>query len=171
MDLSWLKTVAPTLATALGGPLAGVAVEAVGAAFGWSDATREKVEAALTQGQLSGEQILALKKAELDVIAKERELGFKFADLEVADRKDARAMQSATRSMMPAVLTVLVVVGFFAILAGMMAGVLEVKDSQALLLMLGSLTTGYGMAMAFWFGSTRDSQDKTQLLAKAQPIK
>ena len=39
-----LKAIAPTIATALGGPLAGLAVDALGAAFGWTDATKEKVE-------------------------------------------------------------------------------------------------------------------------------
>ena len=34
MNLSWLSQLAPTVATALGGPLAGMAVEAVGKALG-----------------------------------------------------------------------------------------------------------------------------------------
>ena len=64
-----------------------------------------------------------------------------------------------------------VVKPYFAILIGMMFDVLKVKDSQALLLMLGSLTTGWGVVMAFWFGTTNDSGRKTELLAQSAPVR
>ena len=53
----------------------------------------------------------------------------------------------------------------------MMFEVLQIKDSQALLPMLGSLTTGWGLVMAFWFGKTNDSGRKTELLAQLTPVK
>ena len=87
------------------------------------------------------------------------------------DAASARAMQVSVRSNVPAQLSVLVTVGYFAILIGMMFDVLKVKDSQALLLMLGSLTTGWGVVMAFWFGTTNDSGRKTELLARAGSAK
>lgn len=170
MNLDWLKTLAPTVATALGGPLAGLAVNAVGTAFGWTDATKEKVEEALTAGQLSGEQVLQLKQAELALQAQEKEIGVKFADLEVQDRASARDMQKATHSPVPAVLSIAVTLGYFAILIGMMTDVFKVQESQALLIMLGSLGTAWGMVMAFWFGNTRSSENKTEMLAKAPAI-
>ncbi|GLR26496.1 hypothetical protein GCM10007875_15860 [Limnobacter litoralis] len=77
-------------------------------------------------------------------------------------------MQKTVRSKIPAVLSVLVTLGFFGLLIGMMTGYLHVSDSQALLLMLGSLSTGWGAVMAYWFGTTHDSGRKTELLA---PIK
>lgn len=165
MDLSWLKTIAPTVASALGGPLAGIAVEAIGSAFGWQDATKEKVEAALIKGQLTGEQIVALRTAEMALQDKEKDLGIRFAELEVQDRNGARDMLVATKSFMPAMLSTIVTVGYFGVLIGMMTKWLTVADSQALLIMLGSLGTAWGMVMAFWFGTTRQSEDKTRLLA------
>lgn len=171
MDLSWLKGIAPTVATALGGPLAGLAVEAVGSAFGWTDATKEKVEAALSSGQLSGDQLLALRTAEMDLQAKEKDLGVKFAEIETQDRSNARQMQISNKSFMPALLSTIVTVGYFAVLIGMMTKAFSVQDSQALLIMLGSLGTAWGMVMAFWFGTTRQSEDKTLLLAKAEQSK
>lgn len=168
---SAIGAIAPTVATALGGPLAGLAVDAVGSAFGWTDATKEKVEEAFSKGQLSGDQILALKQAEIALVAQEKELGFKFAELEFRDRQGARDMQTATRSLMPAILSALVTLGYFSILIGMMRGALKVDDSQALLIMLGSLGTAWGAVMAFWFGSTHGSAEKTRLLAAAPPAK
>lgn len=168
MDLAWLKTLVPTVATALGGPLAGIAVEVVGKALGVAP---DKLEETLQAGKLSGDQLLALKQAELELIAKEKELGFRFAELDVRDRESARSMLTAVRSRVPALLSVGVTLGYFGILIGMMMGGLKVSDSQALLIMIGQLGTAWGMIMAFWFGSTRASEDKTTMLARAQPIK
>jgi hypothetical protein len=39
-----------------------------------------------------------------------------------------------------------------------------------MLLMLGSLSTGWGVVMAFWFGTTAASGRKTELLAQAPAI-
>jgi len=170
---SLVKTVAPWLGTALGGPLGGMAVEAIGNALGLQDKTVETVKSALAGA--TPEQMLAVKKADQEFALHMQELGFKqIVDIEAiaaGDRKDARDMQKMTRSLIPAILSVLVTVGFFGLLLGMMSGWLKVSDSQALLLMLGSLTTAWGVVMAFWFGTTNDSSRKTELLAQSSPAK
>lgn len=166
---SIIKTVAPWIGTALGGPLGGMAVEAAANALGVSEKTTDAVKQALAG--VTPDQMLALKKADQDFQLQMQALGFKqVADLEAiaaGDRKDARDMQRTTRSWVPAALSGIVTVGFLGLLAGMMFGVLKVSDSQALLLMLGSLSTGWGMVMAFWFGTTHDSGRKTDMLASA----
>lgn len=167
-----IKTVAPWIGTALGGPLGGMAVEAAAGALGLSDKTAEAVKAAISGA--TPEQMLALKQADQQFSVQMQQLGFshveKLAALTVDDRKDARAMQIAQRSVVPATLSLLVTLGYFGVLIGMMSGGLHVSDSQALLLMLGSLSTAWGMVMAFWFGTTHDSGRKTDLLAKAPAI-
>jgi len=167
-----IKTVAPWIGTALGGPLGGVAVSAIGDALGLSDKTESAVKAALSGA--TPEQMLALKQADQQFALRMQELGFKqLADMEAlasGDRKDARDLQKTTRSPIPAVLSVLVTAGYFLVLLGMMMGWLKAGDSQALLLMLGSLSTGWGVVMAFWFGTTRGSEVKTELLAQAPPV-
>lgn len=170
---SLLKTVAPWIGTAIGGPLGGLAVDAIGNALGLQDKTVDSVKQVLSG--VTGEQMLALKKADQDFAIAMQQLGFKqITDLEAItanDRKDARDMQKVTRSLIPAVLSILVTVGFFGLLLGMVAGWFHIADSQALLLMLGSLTTGWGVVMAFWFGTTHDSGRKTELLAASAPAK
>lgn len=96
MTMDFLKQIAPTLATALAGPLAGIAVEAVGKAFGWENATKEKVEELITRGQMSSEDIVKLKMAEVELVRHERELGFRFAELEVRDRQEEHKETQAT---------------------------------------------------------------------------
>jgi hypothetical protein len=168
-----VSTVAPWIGTALGGPLGGLAVEAAAKALGLNEKTADAVKTAISGA--TPEQMLALKQADQAFSLQMQELGFKqIKDLEAIaadDRKDARAMQIAVRSWVPAALSIAVTVGYFAILIGMMLGTFKVSDSQALLLMLGSLSTAWGVVMAFWFGTTSDSGRKTELLAQSAPAK
>lgn len=169
---SVLKTVAPWIGTALGGPLGGLAVDAATKALGVSEKTSEGLKAALAGATPA--DMLALKKADQDFQAQMTELGFKSqAELEgiaANDRASARDMQKSIHSWVPSALSILVTSGFFLLLGGMMLGWLKISDSQALLLMLGSLTTGWGVVMAYWFGSTSGSAQKTDIIARSQPV-
>ena len=167
-----IKTVAPWIGTALGGPLAGLAIEAAGNALGLADKTTDALKATLA-GTVppTADQLLALKTADQQFALQMQALDFKsLSDLEglaVADRKDARAMQVATNGRMPAALAIVITLGFFGLLDGMAGGFLSAQETPSLSYMLGSLNTAWTGAMAFYFGSTRDSGRKTELLAQA----
>lgn len=170
--MEWQKivgVVAPWIGTALGGPLGAMAVDAVATVFGLHEKTVDAVKAAIIGA--TPEQLLALKAADMDFAVKMQEIGFKqITDLEAlaaGDRKDARAMQTATRSRVPAILSIVVTVGYLGILGGMMIGVFKPDNNVAMIQMIGSLTTGWGMCLAFWLGTTSDSGRKTELLAQA----
>jgi hypothetical protein len=164
--MDWLKTIAPTIATALGGPLAGLAIEAVSKAVGIDP---KDVQSTISDGKLSADQIMLLKQAEVDMAARAQEMGLDFAKLNVEDRKSAREMQAETRSYIPAILAVTVTIGFFGILIGMMTETF--KTSDALMLMLGSLGTAWTGIIAFYFGSSAGSQAKDDLLHQSTPHK
>lgn len=92
--MDWKKvlgTLAPTVASALGGPLAGVAVTALGELLGINEPTQDKIRVAIENGTLTGEQVTAIRTLELKLKAEEAERGFRYADLEVKDRDSARA--------------------------------------------------------------------------------
>lgn len=169
---SVLKTVAPWIATALGGPLGGLAVGWAAEALGASDKTVEGLKTALAGA--TPEQLLALKTADQAFAVKMQELGFANVEsleaIAADDRKDARSLQASTPSPVPAILSVLVTIGYFGVLVGMMSGALKVADSQALLIMLGSLGTAWAGVLAFWFGTTRESSRKTELIAQSSPV-
>jgi hypothetical protein len=164
--MDWLKTIAPTIATALGGPLAGLAIEAVSKAIGIDP---QDVKATISEGKLTADQIMLLKQAEIEMAARAQEMGLDFAKLNVEDRKSAREMQAETRSYIPAVLAISVTLGFFSILIGMMTETF--KTSDALMLMLGSLGTAWTGIIAFYFGSSAGSQAKDDLLHQSTPTK
>ena len=124
----------------------------------------------MSEGKMTPEQLAGLKQAELEF---KKFLETNKIDLEkiaAADRDSARAMQSATKSNMPAVLTIMITVGFFGVL-GLMLYDDSVVNSPPLLIMLGSLGTAWTGCCAFWFGTTSNSQQKTAMLANSTPAK
>ena len=164
--MEWLKTIAPTIATALGGPLAGMAVSAVAKAIGVSP---DEVQDVISSGKLTAEQVASIQLAELELKKQAQSMNLDFAKLMAEDKKSARDMQIATKSWIPALLAVFVTIGFFGILLGLMTE--HFKTSDALMLMLGSLATAWTGVMVFYFGSSASSQAKTELLAKSEPPK
>lgn len=174
MAFDWLglvKGLAPTVASAFGGPLAGMAVTAMGGIFGISEPTQEKIADALATGKMTPEQIAEIKKLELQLQAQEKELGFKFSELEFKDRDSARQMQIATKSEVPGALAVLITASFFIILILMGQGILKATENQSMLLMLGALAAAFSQVLAYYFGSSSSSARKTELLAQAPPVK
>jgi len=160
----WLKQIAPTIATALGGPLAGLAVDAVSKAIGIDP---KDVQSTISEGKLSADQIAAVKQAEIAMAAKAQELGLDFEKLAVDDRKSARDLQAKTQSWIPGAMAIIVTLGFFGILIGLMMETL--KTSEALMLLLGSLGTAWTGIVASYFGSSAGSQKKDELLHQSTP--
>lgn len=166
----FLKTLAPLLGTALGGPLGGAAASFIADKLGIQGKTIEAVSEVLNGGKMTPEQIAQVKLAEIDFKKFLESNKIKIEEIAAADRKSARDMQMVTRSMMPAVLTTLITFGFFGVLAAMFKWP-EIKESAPLMIMLGSLGTAWTGACAFWFGTTNGSAAKTELLAQAGPVK
>jgi hypothetical protein len=160
-----LEKLAPTVASALGSPVAGMAVGALESALGMSsDDVQKTVEA----GKLTGEQVAAIQQAELAIKAKAQELGLDFAKLTNEDRANARDMQKTVKSWVPPTLAMLVTVGFFGILIAMMTG--KIDQAAEVDIMLGSLGTAWTGIIAFYFGSSAGSQAKDQMIHNSTPI-
>ena len=164
--MSWISQIAPTIATAIGGPLGGLAYETISKVMGIGQDDAKKM---LDEGKLSGDQIASLQQAEIALKAKAQELGLDFEKLAVEDRKSARDMQVATKSWVPPVLAVAVTIGFFSILTGLMLG--GVAHGTEIDIMLGSLGTAWTGIIAFYFGSSASSQSKDSMIFNSTPTK
>jgi len=160
--MDWLKQIAPTVATALGGPLAGMAVSAISKAIGVDE---DKVQDMISSNKLNADQVAQLKLAEIELAKQAQELGLNFEKLAVDDRKSAREMQATTRSMMPPLLASAVTIGFFGIVVMMFFNQVD-SNNPAILMMLGSLGTAWTGIIAYYFGSSAGSQAKTEMMAK-----
>lgn len=165
-----LKTLAPTVATALGGPLAGAAITAIGSIFGMSAPTADNIGKMFADGKLTADHLAEIRKLEMTYQAQERERGFKYAELVFKDIDSARAMQIATHSKMPAVITVLVTVGFFAILALLFFHP-ELRGNEIVMVMVGQLSAVWASCTSFYVGTTFGSANKNALLAQSGPVR
>lgn len=164
--MDWLAKLAPTAATLLGGPLAGLAVNLIGEALGLKDATKESIMEVVQSGTMTPEQIAAIKTAEANIKIRLRELDIKVEEIHAADRDSARKMQIQNRSWIPAVLTVLTVGGFFWLLIGSARGAFTLEGSDIMMLLLGVLARETAGVYAYWFGSSSGSAQKTEMLKK-----
>ena len=164
--MDWLKTIAPTVATALGGPLAGMAVSAIAKAIGCSP---DEVQDVISSGKLTAEQVASIQLAELELKKQAQSMNLDFAKLIAEDKKSARDMQIATKSWIPPVMALGVTCGFFGILFGLMYG--QIQHAPQIDIMLGSLGTAWTGIISFYFGSSAGSQAKTELLRQAEVAK
>lgn len=168
MKVEWKKivgAVAPTIATALGGPLAGVAVKTLATQLlGRPEATEEEVEAAVVAAD--PQTLLRLKEIEAEFKKAMVDAGVKLEQIDAADRADARARQVAIKDHTPAILAYVVTVGFFGTLAFMLVNGKPATGGDALLVMLGSLGTAWAAIIAYFFGSSAGSRKKDEALSQ-----
>lgn len=161
MSFDWKKTlatVAPTLATALGGPLAGVAVNVLAKAFG---VTPDEASVSNVIATSDPEVLLRAKQAEQDFIVRLEQLGIEREKILFQDRDSARKLFSVDKKPQ-ILLSVLFIAGYFIILGCIMSGILVVpaEFKDILVLLLGIITREVPTIMQFWFGSSSGSKDK-----------
>lgn len=167
MDLKKiLGAVAPHLATAILGPVGGLAVQVLGDALGIDEPTQEKIADAFKSGQMTGEQIVAVKQAEQAFLVRCKELDIDLERIHAGDRDSARGMQKETKSRIPGTLAILVTLGFFGVLGWLLIGGKPAQGGDALLVMLGALGTAWGAIVQFYFGSSAGSAAKNEMLAR-----
>ena len=148
-----IGAVAPTMATALGGPLAGTAATAIASVLGCK--TDEKsIERALQQA--TPEQLTEIKKAELEFETRLAELEVDVFALETADAQNARKAFAADWT--PRVLAI----AAFAIFGGYIFSVTffpnESSSETTVSLVLGYMGGIVSAVTSFYFGSS--SSDK-----------
>ena len=159
-------TVAPGIATALGGPLAGVAVKALSTAIlGKPDAPEAELAAALQSA--SPDTLLKLKEADRAFEAHMADLGVDLEKIAAGDRDSARNMRIATGDHTATVLAIAITIGFFGILVYLLVYGLPVQGGDAMLIMLGALGAAFGSVIQFYFGSSVGSKNKTDAMAAA----
>jgi len=165
--MEWLTQIAPGIATALGGPLAGLAVTAISKALNIDE---EDVKSTIESGRLSADQLSSLKQAEIELQSKAQELGLNFEKLAVDDRKSAREMQMSTKSFVPALLSILVICAWALIQYFLLTHVIAQEMRELVARVLGTLDGALMLVLSFYFGGSSDSQNKDDLLHRSTPI-
>lgn len=159
-----LKTLAPTVATALGGPLAGAAVTAIGAALGVPPGNISK---AFQDGQLTPESVAKLRELELQYQNDEKERGFKYAELAYKDRDSARTANTnggiQNRLFFLSLMLLLMTLGAegAVLFLGYPPGVPDVVIGR----ILGLADSVALMVLSYYYGTSSGSAQKTEMLA------
>lgn len=155
------REIAPTLATAMGGPLAGVAAKFIASKTGHGDSDKAgDIDSLLRELTGDPEKLAQLKQIENDFKQEMKKLDVDVFGLEVQDRSSAREL--AKISMWPQIIiSFAFLVAYFALLFYMFT--VEISDAAnmkkgenslmgELQILIGVLTAGVTQILSFWFG-------------------
>ena len=154
-----LAAVAPTLASALVGPLAGSVVSVIGnKLLGVEDATESQIADAIKKA--SPEQLVALQE-----INNQYEIDMK--SLDVKNTEGARKMAIDTSILPQVTLSIVYTVGYFWLMSALISGDVTIPEdiNGMVMALLGVMTAAQAQIMNFWFGSSSGSKEKTNKLA------
>lgn len=153
MDFNAIKkivgAVAPTLGTALGGPLGGTAAQAISAVLGCkSDAN--SIEKAIQQA--TPEQLTEIKKAELDFEQKLAELEVDIFALEAEDVKNARTAHKGDWT--PRIVALVSLTGFVGYIFLVTLQPPDANSDTIVSLVLGYMGGIVSAITSFYFGAS-----------------
>lgn len=172
MSFDWKKTlasVAPALATALGGPLAGmaagVAVKALGGEDQGETDNLKQVAAAVASGDPN--VFVKLQQAEQEYLLEMEKLDLEHERVHQLDRASARDLAKTTGTGPQVTISALYSAGYFGLVGAMALGYVEVLPSYEDLLREVVILLGGAQLLIinFWFGSSAGSKAKTDALA------
>lgn len=166
MKLDWryiVGTVAPGLATALGGPLAGMAVKAVSSAvLGKQDASEDEIAQAITAG---GPDVLQkLRAADQQFQLDMKKLDIDLEKISSDDRASARDREKSVKDKTPAIIAFASFAGFFGVLVALIFKEIPTGAKDALMIMLGALGGIVTSITAYYYGSSSGSVAKSKAM-------
>ena len=163
--LGSLASIAPSIASALGGPLAGTAVNTLSnVLFGVPDKTEAEVAQAIAKA--TPEQLLAIKQAEADFAEKMKQLEIDFAKVNADDRSSARRREMTVKDYVPGALAFVLTLGFFGLLGWLMFAAPPQGSRDILNIMLGTLGTGFATMLAYYYGASATGDDAVENVIK-----
>jgi hypothetical protein len=162
MDLSKIGgiigAVAPTIATALGGPLAGMATKFVSnALFGHQDGSADDIQAALLNP--TSDQLSALKKIDADFRTQMKSLDVDLEKIAAADRDSARNMAIMTHDWTPRVLAVVVIIAWVFIQWHLLNNTIPQEMRELVARVLGTLDAALTLVLSYYFGAAHKHTD------------
>lgn len=149
-----LGTIAPTLATALLGPVGGLAVEVLGNALGIDQPTQEKIQDAFKSGQLTGEQIVAVKQAETAFMIRCKELDIDLQKIAAGDRDSARKRETETQDWTPKILAFVIVVTWGGVQWYLLRNVIHEDMRELVMRVLGTLDAALMLVLSYYYGAS-----------------
>lgn len=171
MNDTWkniLSAVCPSIATALGGPLAGIATKALAdKLLGNPNASQQEIEAAV-QG-MKPEDMVRLRQIDADFKKSMIEAGIKLEEIAAGDRDSARQREIKTGdNWTPRGLAILVVCGYMFVQWFLLNHVIDGTMRELIARVLGTLDGALMVVLSFYFGSSAASKQKDDVISKMQ---
>ena len=168
----WKKlvgTVAPTLATALGGPLAGVAVKTIATQLLGNDKATEQ-EVAEAMAGADPQTLIRLREIDAEFKKTMTDAGIQLEKIAADDRASARNREAATHdSWTPRILATVVIGGFLWCVYAVLSGYIkELKDPMIATLvgtMIGYTSAKADQVVSYYFGSSASSKAKDETIS------
>ena len=159
---AWLTTLskfAPKIATALGGPLAGLAANACVSALGLKKGNETDNLKAIENAVLSGDSniFLKLKEAEQRYEIEIKNLELDHAKIHALDRKSARVLAAKNGAGTQTVLSAVYTGGYFTLIVGLLSGHFAMPEGETTTMvaaLIGVMTAAQKDILQFWFGSS-----------------
>lgn len=163
--LGTIASVAPTLGTALGGPLGGLAGNLLATELGKLGIKNDP--ASITKAVMSQDPatMLAIKAADNAMVEHMRQMDIDEEALKFKDTESARLRQVAVKDYTPSVLAYLITFGFFSCLGWLLVSGKPQQGGDVMLVMLGALGSAFGGVVGYYFGSSAQSASKTETIA------
>lgn len=163
--------VAPSLALALGGPLAGLAVRELSQVLlGHENASEGDLAAAVAGA--SGDQLARVREAGIAFQTRMQELGVDLEKIAADDRASARERESKTGdSVTPRLIAVAVLGGFLGsvwyVLTGRVQGLTDPAILGTACTLIGYVSAKADQIVSYYFGSSAGSAAKTAAMVDA----
>lgn len=162
-----LASIAPTVATALGGPFAGLATQKLISALGLAPDTSSETVMQAVAGA-TPEQLLALKEAERTFLLEMKKLDIDIMKLQVGDTASARQREIATADWTPRVIASLIIGLYIVVQWYLLGHVIDSTMREIVLRSLGTLDAALGLVLGYYFGSSYGSHTKDTTIKNMQ---
>ena len=158
-----LATIAPTIASALGGPLAGMATTALISGLGLApDTSHDQVMQAIAGA--TPEQLLKIKEVDAQLVLDLKKLDVDVLKIKAGDTADARNREIQTKDWTPRIIAGLIIGLYIGVQVAVFHTVVDPTMRDFVMRSMGTLDAAVGLVLSYYFGSSTGSAAKTEQL-------
>ncbi len=168
---------APLLGTVIGGPAGAVIGQMVASQFGGdaddpADLMYKIVadpNAAVKLAEIQNNSKVELSRIAMQMAENDLKYETQKIDLSNQNTKSARDSNALTKSLMPQIISVIIMLGFFLSIWLVASLHQEEQDQQILYMLLGTMASAFGAVINYWLGSSAGSHSKDIALLNSVP--
>lgn len=159
---------APLLGSVIGGPAGATIAQILTSEFGGNSNDPEDLlnrikldpNAATKLYEIQASNKVQLQQIAMQMADNDMRHHTEQLDIAAKDTADARQNNAQTKSLMPEIISFLIMVGFFGCIWVIVAYKQDSEDHDVLYMMFGSVSAAFGAVIQYWLGSSAGSRIK-----------